>query len=73
MGRYKEEFNSSSGIRKLLISIYMKLDRGEIDDKRATTMSNVLYKVLATIQEDRKADEVEALQEIEVKLDKLGG
>lgn len=73
MGRTKAEYETASGIRRLLISLYMQLSRGEIDVKTATAQSNILYKVLATIQEDRKSEEIEVMQELKAKLDKLGG
>ncbi len=71
--RYKDEFDSSAGIRKILKAIWVQLRNDDISIQKAKALSSIAYQMLGTIQEDRKALEVDTLLELKEKLDKLGG
>ncbi len=73
MARYKDEFDSPSGIRKILKAIWVQLKNDDITVQKAKALSSIAYQMLGTIMEERKAEEVETLQELKEKLDKLGG
>ncbi len=73
MARYKDEFDSPAGIRKILKAIWVQLKNDDINVQKAKALSSIAYQMLGTIMEERKAEEVEALQALKEKLDKLGG
>jgi hypothetical protein len=73
MGRYASEYDSATGIRKILKAIFVQLQRDEISIQKARGLSSIAYMMLGTIQENRKEMEIDAMDKLKAELEKLGG
>lgn len=57
-------FETSSDVRRYLYSLLVRLERGEMDMKLATTLSNIAYKSQMSISGELKERELSRADEI---------
>lgn len=71
--RYDSDFDSPQGIRRYIKYIMARLEKNEMTERKAQTLNKLAYTILATLQEERKALEVDKLEQLKEQLKKMGG
>lgn len=69
-GRPKKMFESSSDVRRYLSSLIVRIEKGEIDIKKANALSNIAYKIQMSISGELKEKELEMAETLKEQLEK---
>ena len=64
---------TSTDVRRYLMSILARLEAGTIDRKMAETLSNIAYKLQMSIQSELKEKELEQMETLAEELRKAKG
>jgi predicted transcriptional regulator len=70
MASNKQGLESSRDVRLYLSYLLAKVEKGELDIKRATALSNIAYKIQMSIAGELKEKELEIAETLREQLDK---
>lgn len=68
-----KQFSTSSEVRSELSYLYHLVKNEEISTSKASTMSNLLYKIIASIQTELKEKEVRVQYQLAQEIERLRG